>query len=244
MTVFSKLYKDLQTAVKTTGPSGETEPDIKCVNCYRKEILTSFNDLQRADHICLRGQRYSFNTDDRHVAVYTHHAIVKSVQVVSQSSAMVGLIHFYTTPYDISMRIQETTELLDLHYHDIHIIRYRHKTHPPDTIIAKAEGLIKQNREAKYLVFFCNCEHFCNWCCVSNERSYQVDSFRNVMQEFSVGATNAGLKVLRVVCKLVLQSIDDLTKAAKTTLTTAPWVMIGVVTVSYTLHTRFTVTTN
>lgn len=239
MAVFSKLYNALRADVKSTGNAGETELDMKCIRCSRKERLLRFVDLNKGDHICRSGQYLVINIGERQVSAYTHHAIVKSVQVLSGSTASVTLIHFYTTPQDPVIRIQETTELLNLLYYEIYIIRYRHKTHTPETIIARAEGLMELNKNAKYSIFSCNCEHFCNWCCVGSEESYQADNARDVFRGILAGVANIGGKVLRVVCKLLLLSFEDLSKVAAGALIVMPWGVLAVMAILYLIYTLY-----
>lgn len=176
------------------------------------------------------------NVGDRQVAAYTHHAIVESVEAVSNSTAMVTLIHFYTTPYDVSIQIQKTTNLLDLFYHEVNMIQYRHPTHSPDTIIARAERLIKQNKDANYSLFTCNCEHFCNWCCVGNAKSYQADNVKNAINRLLTGMANEGGKCLSVISRLVLLSLNQMSRITSCCLISVPWGVIGVVTIIYLLY--------
>ncbi|XP_045209733.2 uncharacterized protein LOC123561432 [Mercenaria mercenaria] len=239
MAIFSKLYNALRAEIRSSGLSGETELDVRCICCSRKEPLLRFTDLQRGDHICIGGQYFAFNIGDRQVSAYTHHAIVKAVDVLTPATARVTRIHFYTTPYDLSIRIQETIDLLDLHYHEINIIRYRHPTHKPETIIKRAEGLIEQNKHAKYSVLSCNCEHFCNWCCVGSEDSYQADNAREVLRAILAGTVNIGGKILKVVCKLLLLSVEDLSKVAVGALVAVPWGVLAVMAILYLIYTIY-----
>lgn len=233
---FSKLHNLLKKEASPFYIEGEAEPGTRCVNCRTKQRLRSFRDLKKGSHICIGGRKLMLNVGDRQVAAYTHHAIVKSVEAVSNSTAMVTLIHFHTTPYDLSIRIQTTTDLLDLFYHEVNVVQYRHPTHSPDIIIERAERLIKQNKDANYSLFSCNCEHFCNWCCVGNAKSYQADSVKNAMNRLLAGMATVGGKSFSVVSRLVLLSLGQMSKITSCCLISVPWGVIGIVTIVYLLY--------
>ncbi|XP_045209735.2 uncharacterized protein LOC123561433 [Mercenaria mercenaria] len=231
----SKLSNSLREKINPFSVEDDPEPKTRCIYCRTKERLRWFKHLQKGSHICMGGKKFMLSIGGHQVVAYTHHAIVKSVQMISHSTAMVTMIHFYTTPYDVSIRIQETTELLDLHYHEIYIIRYRHPTHQPDMIIERAERLIGQNRQAKYSVFSCNCEHFCNWCCVGNAKSFQADGAKDALNSILTGITNVCGKSFGVVCRLVLLSLEDVSKLSSSCLINVPWGVLSVLTILYLL---------
>ncbi|XP_060572677.1 uncharacterized protein LOC132730718 [Ruditapes philippinarum] len=237
--MLSKLYNALRSDVRTSGLDGETELDVRCVSCSRKERLLNFADLKRADHICMNGQYLVFNYGDKQVSAYTHHAIVKDINVISPSCAAISIIHFYSTPFDVSIKIRETSTLLDLHLNEVFTIRYRHPAHNAEIVIKRAEGLIEQNKLAKYSILSCNCESFCNWCCVGSEDSYQSENARDTLRAVLAGIANVGGKVLRVVCKLLMLSVEDLSKVAAGALIAVPWGVLGIMALLYLIHTIY-----
>lgn len=243
----SQLYNKVREKIATEDGQMEADPEVKCAFCSSKSELYDFNKLARGQHITLAGEKFSFNIKNRLVSIYTHHALVKSCQIINARTANVTLIHYFTTPYDATIRLRETTEHLDLNYHEIHVVTYRHPTHGSDEIIRRAESIVSKSKDSavKYSFLSLNCEHFCNWCCVGNETSYQVenasDTLRDILSSIGVSAG----KVLKVVCKLVSYSIDDvamLSQSAQTALVAVPWGVLGViaiVSICYTINRHF-----
>lgn len=84
----------------------------------------------------------------------------------------------------------------------------------------------------KYSLLSLNCEHFCNWCCIENQTSYQVENVSNIFRDILSSIGSEAAKVLKVVCKLVSYSIDDiaiLSHDAQTALVAVPWGVLGVI---------------
>ncbi|XP_060572676.1 uncharacterized protein LOC132730717 [Ruditapes philippinarum] len=232
----SKLSISLREKVNPFSVEADSLLKTRCISCRKKERLLRFTDLRRGDHICMNGKMFMLGIGGKQVAAYTHHALVKSIQIVGSATALVTLIHFYTTPYDMTICIQETTEIFDLHYHEINIIRYRYKTHEPEIILERAERLLTQNKQAKYSVFSCNCEHICNWCCVGNAKSFQAESAKDALSGILSGIANVGGKTLGVVCKLLFMSLDDVSKLTSSYLINVPWGTLAVIAILYLLY--------
>ncbi|XP_052773448.1 uncharacterized protein LOC128212178 [Mya arenaria] len=234
--VFSKLYNGLRDHIQLDRKDRE---GIACVFCTTRKRITHFEQIGRGNHITIGGQHFMFNIGDRQISPYTHHAIVKNVQLLQEDTASVTLIHFFSTPFSEELEIIETTELLNLLYHEIYLVCYHKTPYTPDQIVDRAEDIVKEHQDVKYSLLNCNCEHFCNWCSVGNEESFQMHGAKEVINDIASGVINVGGKVLRSVCKLIALSLDDAAMAARTALVWTPWGVLAIVAVVFLIYTVF-----
>ena len=217
----------------------QANPTERCTHCMSRERVLDFKKLRPGTHISMAGQHCVTNIGDKQVYIYTHHAIVKDVEVITRATAAVTMIHFYSTPFDLDLKIQPTTEVLDLYYHEIYTIKYRRKVYDADTIIKRAEDIVEKAKHVTYSLFNCNCEHFCNWCCVGNESSFRVKEFSAKLNDLLGGVSNIALKVLKAVCKMISISFDDLSKMAYGSLVYVPWGVLSVGTLIFLIYTIY-----
>ncbi|KAL4228565.1 hypothetical protein ACF0H5_011615 [Mactra antiquata] len=241
MPALSKLYNSFRAQIGTEGLAGETELDVKCISCTRRERVCKWEDVSKGSHIIMKGENFMLNVGGKQMSPYTHHAIVKEVVHIdiNSSSASVKLIHFFSTPYDMTLRVQETTELLDLHYHQVYILRYRHQTHSPERIVERAESILVTNATVKYYLFSCNCEHFCNWCSVGQEESFQVETLESLVRSMSMEVGSLLGKLLRILLQFAVVSVEDLSAVAARTVCAVPWGVLSVFALIYLLLTAW-----
>ena len=137
--VFSKLYGKMQEALSGSSEE-ESNLDVKCTFCTTLVRVEHFSDLKPGDHICMGGQRIMVNVKKHQLSLYKHHAIVKDIEQVDNSSALLTMVHFTPTVNDSDILVRETKDKKDLHYDEIYLVRYRHGTHPVDVILKRAES--------------------------------------------------------------------------------------------------------
>ena len=239
MHVFSKLRNSIRDSMTTTIGDSHVDPTERCTQCMSRERLSDFTNLNPGTHISMAGHHLVTHIGDKQVAMYSHHAIVKDVKVITRATAAVTMIRFYSTPFDLDLKILKTTEVLDLHYHEIYMIQYRHGAFDAQTIIERAEGFVEEAKDVTYSVFNCNCEHFCNWCCVGNESSFQVKELSAKLNDLLGGVSNIAIKVLKVVCRLISVSMDDWSKVAAGSLFYVPWGVLSGITIVFLLYTIY-----
>jgi len=151
MPVFSKLYNKLRDAIEIDQPDkGE---QLYCVYCSRKQRVTDFSQLKKGHHITIGGNKFMINIGDKQISPYTHHAIVKEVQLLEGGTANVTLVHFFSTPFSHELAILETCEVLSLRYNEVYIVVYNQQLHEPDDIVERAETLMKNHQSTKYKNF-------------------------------------------------------------------------------------------
>ncbi|XP_053378500.1 uncharacterized protein LOC128548127 [Mercenaria mercenaria] len=211
---------------KKAASNDETKKAARCSYCSTKERVTNVYILKKGNHICFGGQYHLKNIGDRQKAAYNHHAIVYEVKPLNSFEAVIELIHFSSTPFDAELEIQQTWEMIDLKFKEVYIVRYRHSTNSVDKIIQNAVKMI--GNHGKYSILWFNCEHFCNWCCVSTEECLQINSIIDKLQSFLAGAGNSSGSIFKVLLKFFLLSVDDISIPKACTwklncITHAPW---------------------
>jgi len=239
MPVFSKLYNKLRDAIEINQPDkGE---QLYCVYCSRKQRVTDFSQLKKGHHITVGGNKFMINIGDKQKSPYRHHAIVKEVQLLEGGTANVTLIHFFSTPFSHELEILETCEFLSLIYNEVYKVIYNQQPHKPEDIVKRAETLMKNHQSTKYSLLDCNCEHFCHWCSVGNERSFQVHNIGEFLKDIAAGVINVCGKIGKLVCKIIALSLDDITAAssAGTALVWTPWGLLGGAAIMMLIYTIF-----
>ena len=175
---------------------------LKCMFCCKENRLQSFYEVSRGDHIKQPGENLSHNREKKLIRFYDHHAIIKEVHEVINdgSSAILTLIEFMTSPFDPTPKVREQTVLKNLYYDEISLIKYRHKTHPPDEIIKRGQQLM--TKDMSYNLLYRNCEHVARWCVCGNDTSFQAEG--------AIEHTLMFFKFLRnYVLKIATLTIDD-----------------------------------
>ena len=148
---------------------------LKCMFCCTEKRLQSFYEVQKGDHIKQPGENLSHNIGKKLIRFYDHHAIIKEVHDVTDdgSTAILTLIEFMTSPFDPTPKIREQTVMKNLYNDEISLIKYRHKTHTPDEIIARGQRLM--TKDLSYNLLYRNCEHVARWCVCGNDISFQAE---------------------------------------------------------------------
>lgn len=164
--------------------SGENaQLPLRCMFCCTEKRLQTFDEIREGDHIKQQGERFAGNFGKKLVRFYYHHAIVKEIHQVNENgtSAIVTLIEFTSSTFDPTAKIREHTVVKNLHYDDIYLIKYRHRTHSPQDIISRGQKLMKE--DLSYNLLFRNCEHVARWCVCGNDTSFQAKGF---LEEFNM----------------------------------------------------------
>lgn len=189
--------------------------NFNCGRCTEKKQILDCRDLTMGSHICFPGQISTLNIHGKQLAFYFHHGIVKNVTVpatnlpVSQSDVV--LIHFWKTSSDDRFRIQETTIHLDLTTTVIYMVKYKHPTHDPDTIIRNAEYLVNTYTSNAYSLLSFNCEHLCHQVCASDPFSAQAESVLDFVKHIlnSLNVRSDAVKLaLNLLCTRSSNSVE------------------------------------
>lgn len=159
---------------------GKVQPTVTCPFCTEKKRLLSFRNLKKGSHICFNGNKFKINIKKRQLALYTHHAIVVEVGVVSDSEAKLTLIHFTSTPFSKEIKIRKTIEVKNLLYDEIMVVHYKYPK-DPDVVLERAHKYLAEKKV--YDPFFENCEHLCNQCCADSKESLQVEDVLKLLNE-------------------------------------------------------------
>ena len=186
-----------------------SELPLKCMFCCTEIRVQSFYELAKGDHIKQPGENLSFNIGKKLKRLYDHHAIIKEIHTVlgNGSSATLTLIEFMTSPFDSTPKIREQTVMKNLHQDEIVLIKYRHKTHPPDEIIQRGLRLMK--KDLTYNLLLCNCEHIARWCVCGNGTSFQARGLIEHLGMFSNLINNHYLRMLFMTTDDALQASGD-----------------------------------
>ena len=150
-----------------------------CVYCADKVRVENVDQIEPGNHICVGGEHSRKGIAGYQFSMYTNHAIVTDKEKLSESTVILTLVHFITSPFSNTLQIRETKELKNLLYDEIYVIRYHCETHSHENIIARAKSQLNKFYDYSLLSF--NCEHFCHWCCCETQRSYQVHKLNNVV---------------------------------------------------------------
>ena len=95
--LYQRMMKQL---AKSEEDIDEANLDIQCIYCTRRVRVIRFRQLAKGNHIQLKGDKCRQNVGKKQIAVYTHHAIVKEVKLISEFEAELILIEFISAPYD------------------------------------------------------------------------------------------------------------------------------------------------
>ncbi|KAL4218013.1 hypothetical protein ACF0H5_022751 [Mactra antiquata] len=109
MPVLSKLYNASQDQNGTDGVDRANELDEQCNGGAIKTRVLKWTDVVKGSHITIKRENVS----------NTLNAIVRDIDQIDSSRASVTFIHFASTFNDTHRRIQQTTEILDLRYHEV-----------------------------------------------------------------------------------------------------------------------------
>lgn len=199
--VGSSLQQDINKTISGKSLDDKDAKHISCGYCSTNERLQTFHDLKEGDHISLAGDNFKCNISKKQFALYKHHAIVKSVTPFKNdgSEALLTLIQFISTPFSKSVNIQETEEIKMLYYDEIYRCRYRHPTHPPKTIIKRAEQLVKESKKGEYSVLTYNCEHMVRWCVNGTSKSLQVENFFSKIMKWAFELDGMTGRIARLI---------------------------------------------
>ncbi|KAK3599163.1 hypothetical protein CHS0354_041002 [Potamilus streckersoni] len=196
---------------KVEGQHNSVPTPTGCAYCSEKIRLVSFKQLKPGDHICQSGRPFMRHLGRNLKCLYTHHSIVKGVICVNGTDyiADLTLIQYYTTPYDVKLKIRETSETGDLRLDEMYIVRYSHSRFQPNQVLDRAQKALEH--DPKYFLPFLNCEHFCTWCTTGEKFSCQIERAKEIMKTLLDSMLGAGSKVTELILQFVDMTTNDVT---------------------------------
>ncbi|KAK3576361.1 hypothetical protein CHS0354_039298 [Potamilus streckersoni] len=183
--------------------------DRSCANCSVARRVRDMHYLKKGQHISIPG-KYSniyFRPLGRQISLYEHNAIVIEILKCSSQMAEVSLIHFCKK--DNVIKVCKETLTFNLQCEELYIIEYQYPNYDPDTVVQRAESILKQNGDLfrKYNLFTKNCEHLARWCVVGEQKSLQADALFNGIGQILWNIFGGGSNFN--IAKLILMSLGN-----------------------------------
>ncbi|KAK3576355.1 hypothetical protein CHS0354_039292 [Potamilus streckersoni] len=188
--------------------------DRSCADCSKARRVEDLSSLQRGQHISIPGEHssYFFKSLGKRISAYRHHAIVKEIVHISGQTAEVILIHF--SKKDNVIKVREQKQTFNLQYDELYMIEYQYPMYDPNTIVQRAESILKQSGNGElfksYNPFTKNCEHFAIWCVVGEKYSLQAHTFINDIKQMLCSIFGDGSNIARLILRLFIDSSEEI----------------------------------